>query len=344
MSFLHVSGKTNLGSNTVDTITDTGMRRTPSSDAGQHLTIAILGALEVRRGDVVLGPDQLGGPKARQILEILLLNLGVPVSKGRLIDLLWDGAAPAAAVSTLESYVSVLRRCLQPGCGKSGPLKTATGGYLLDATMIDLDIVRFDALLRRADLCPPAQAYHCLSQALALASAPLLGNEVLPEWAEAERRLHHARVTSAMVQAAHTALELGRLSEAIDWSQRVVDADELNEAAWTSMILALEQGGHPVSGLRAYERCRAVMDQELGCSPGPVLQRAQARLLRATSASGDDFGRVVHALLAIQGVLDGHGRQEHPQGSRGSGEQSVSLQAAGTIISGYLQRAMLHSV
>lgn len=327
----------------MDTTTATGVRRGPFPAAEHHLTITILGALEVRRGDVVLGPHQLGGPKARQILEILLLNLGVPVSKRLLIDLLWGGAAPVAAVSTLESYVSVLRRRLQPGRGKAGPLKTATGGYLLDASMIDLDMARFDALLGRAGQCPPAQAYQSLCQALALASAPLLGSELLPEWAEAERRLHDSRVTAAMVQAAHAALELGLTSEALDWSQRALDADELNESAWTSMILALENGGHPVAGLRAYESCRAILNRELGCSPGPVLQRAQQRLLRATSASGDDFGQVVHALLAIQGMLETPGQQDRRDAFRTTMQPDVSLQAAGTIISGYLQRALLHS-
>jgi len=300
----------------------------------------MLGALQVRRGDVILGPHQLGGPKARQIFEILLLHLGTPVSKGRLMELLWEGAAPVAAVSTLESYVSVLRRCLQPGRGRTGALKTTTGGYYLDTDMVDLDLARFDALLRRAGLCPPAQAYPCLCEALALASAPLLGTELLPEWAEAERRLQQSRTAAAMVQAADTARELGLVAEAIDWSQRVLDTDELNEAAWTSLILALEQGGPPVSGLRAYERCRSVMDRELGCSPGPVLRAAQERLLRTTSASGDDFGQVVHALLAIQGVLEGanpHGRQRAPGTSM---NPELALQDAGTVITGYLERAL----
>ncbi|MBB5748494.1 BTAD domain-containing putative transcriptional regulator [Micrococcus sp. TA1] len=333
----------------MDTTFVVDAHRAPVPGAEQHLTITMLGALEVRRGDTVLGPHQLGGPKSRQVLEILLLHLGTPVSKGRLIELLWEGAPPAAAVSTLESYVSVLRRCLQPGRGRTGALKTTTGGYFLDTSMIDLDVTRFDALLRRAGLCPPAQAYPYLCEALSLASAPLLGSELLPEWAEAERRLQNARTAAAMVQAADTARELGLDSEAVAWSRRVLDSDELNEAAWTSMILALEQGGHPVSGLRAYERCRAVLARELGCSPGPVLQAAQERLLRATSASGDDFGRVIHALLTIQGVLEGEGPRDDrpaladptdPTDTTDPTDRELILQDAGTVISGYLHRAL----
>jgi SARP family transcriptional regulator, regulator of embCAB operon len=333
----------------VDTVIAAGARRETSSTADHRLAITVLGTLEVRRGDAVMGPNQLGGPKARQILEILLLRLGTPVSKGTLIDLLWDGAPPVAAVSTLESYVSVLRRCLQPGSGKAGALKTTTGGYVLDASLVDVDLARFDALLRHAEQCGPAEAYRSLCQALALSTEPLLGSELLPEWAEAERRLQQARTVAAMSQAARMALELGLLTEAVDWSQRVLDADELDEPAWTTLILALERGGHPVSGLRAYERCRTVLDRDLGCSPGPELQQAQERLLRATSAAGDDFGQVVRALLALHGALEDTARQDHRQGTTGAGgspgsfEPGLSLQAAGTVIAGYLHRAMVRA-
>ena len=197
----------------------------------QRLRITMLGALEVFRDGKVLRAHQLGGPKARQILEILLLHLGTPVSKNLLIDLLWDGRAPQAAISTLESYVSVLRSCLQPGSGRNGVLKTATGGYVIEANAVDLDFMRFDELVRRAAASPDAQAHACLCQALALAKGPLLGSELLPEWAEAERAIHAARVTTVMAQAAEIALRLGLHAEAVERAQTVLDSDQLNEQA-----------------------------------------------------------------------------------------------------------------
>ncbi|WP_219816560.1 hypothetical protein [Arthrobacter sp. Y81] len=58
-------------------------RRAPS----RKLDVSIPGPLTIRRGTKTLGAHELGGPKPRQILEILLLHLGAPVSKGRLINL-----------------------------------------------------------------------------------------------------------------------------------------------------------------------------------------------------------------------------------------------------------------
>lgn len=247
------------------------------------LEISVFGPLTIRRGDVELGANDLGGPKPRQVLEILLLNFGSAVSKSRIMDLLWGGNHPAVALPTLESYVSVLRRNLQPGTGRTGPLRTVTGGYAIDRSLVDLDLDRFESLTRRAGQSAPADALGLLTDALELASAPLLGDELLPAWAEEERALHAARVSLARVNAAEAALAVGDVDKAIAWGSAAAEEDPLNERAWTALILGLEGNGQNTEALRAFDRCRKVMDAELGCAPSPALKEAQARLLSSTS-------------------------------------------------------------
>ncbi|WP_225873842.1 AfsR/SARP family transcriptional regulator [Zafaria cholistanensis] len=309
------------------------------------LSVEIIGGLVVRRGDTVLTAHDLGGPKSRQILEILLLQLGTPVSKNRLIELLWGNAAPKGAVPTLESYVSVLRRSLQPGLGKSGPLKTTTGGYWLDRAMVDLDLDRFEALLRKAEQAAPAEAYPLLRRALDMAGAPLLGDELLSDWAENERTFHASRVTAARLLAAESAARLGRLDEAAALAQVVLAGEPLNESAWSILILALEEAGRPVEGLQAYERCRRAMAAELGCAPGPGLQQAQERMLLATAGSEDEFGQVLGALLDLhRHVAGGRSRSAGTlrtgPGRSGGPAESAGLAEAGNIVQRYLRLAL----
>jgi len=248
------------------------------------LRISVLGPLTIRRGDVELRANDLGGPKPRQVLEILLLNLGSAVSKTRIMDLLWGGNHPAVALPTLESYVSVLRRNLQPGSGRTGPLRTVTGGYAIDRSLVELDLDHFDSLIRKASHAAPAAALALLSEALELGSAPLLGDELLPAWAEEERALHTARVALARVQAAECALAIGEADKAIAWGLAATNEDPLNERGWNVLILGLERNGQDNEALRAFERCRRIMDAELGCTPSPALKQAQARLLERTAA------------------------------------------------------------
>ena len=263
-------------------------------------SVTMIGSLAVRRGGTVLRAHQLGGPKPRQILEILLLNIGRPVSKDRLIDLLWGDTPPHEAVTAIESYVSVLRRHLQPGSGRHGPLGTTTGGYQIEASSVDLDLARFDALVLTAQHANPSAAYPLLIDALSLTTGPLLADELKPTWAEDERRRHAAFVTSARVQASVAAAATGQLPAAIHWANQALLDDPVNEAAWTTLILALENSGQLAEGLRGFARYRSVLDRELACAPSKTLYEAHLRLLLATANSqGGELSDAISALLVL---------------------------------------------
>lgn len=315
-------------------------RSAPALPPG-FLTVRLIGSLEVRRGEVVLDASQLGGPKPRQILEILLLQRGTPVSKDRLIELLW-GAAPAAeTVSTLESYVSVLRRHVQPGAGRSGPLRTSTGGYVIDPVMVDLDLDQFDVLVRRAQGSAAPEAYALLREALELTGAPLLADEMLPGWAQDARALHITRVTAAQIRAAELAYALSEPQEAIDLAHQALASDPLNERAWTVLLQGLEQAGRHAEGLHAYERCRRSLDRELGCAPGAALQAVYARLLRATADGDGELSEVLSALLVLLDQLNSaNARPAAVVGASRSTTPTERVRSAGEVVDSFLQRAL----
>jgi DNA-binding SARP family transcriptional activator len=51
--------------------------------------IRLFGSLQIEDGQRWVGPDDLGGRKPKQLLEILLNERGRVVSKDRIVDLLW---------------------------------------------------------------------------------------------------------------------------------------------------------------------------------------------------------------------------------------------------------------
>lgn len=307
---------------------------TRPSDEPAQLSVNIIGPLVVRRDGVQLS-SHLGGPKPRQIMEILLLRRGMPVSKDVLIDLLWGASAPKEARATLESYVSLLRRHLQPASGRCGPLRTTTGGYMIDGSAVDLDLARFDALLHRARHAEAAVAYPLVVEALALATGPLLGDELGPAWAAQERARHADAVTAARVLAAECAASLGAHAEAIEWASLALLDDSLHEGAWTALILARERSGQCAEGLRAYERCRQILDRELGCEPSPALRAAHVRLLEATAAGCGELSYVVSALLVLNDQLLRGTDADHSGARTGD-----AVQQAGDVLSAFLRRAM----
>jgi hypothetical protein len=75
------------------------------------ISVDLLGGLRVRAGGTSMGARELGGTKPRRVLLALLLHRGSPVSKDRLVSLLWGGSAPSWAVLRDR----VCRSCM-PGC------------------------------------------------------------------------------------------------------------------------------------------------------------------------------------------------------------------------------------
>jgi len=125
---------------------------------------AVLGPLAVRLDGAEL---ELGGPKQRALLAMLLLRANQVVSRDRLIDGLWGERPPATATHTLDNYVSRLRKML--GVGR---ITTRPPGYVLQVEPGEVDLDRFEQLLgvgrehlARGD---GAQARESLQAALAL--------------------------------------------------------------------------------------------------------------------------------------------------------------------------------
>jgi DNA-binding SARP family transcriptional activator len=157
-----------------------GAERGTSHDTGR-ISVDLLGGLCVRAGGTTMGPRELGGTKPRHVLVALLLNRGTRVSKDRPMTLLWGGSPPSCATATLEGYVCVLRKRLQPLQTARGSLITTMAGcYAIDMSRVDLDLVRYERLVAAAlePATSAADALPMLQEAMALAQCPLLPEEV----------------------------------------------------------------------------------------------------------------------------------------------------------------------
>src|SRR5215510_9797281 len=104
----------------------------------------LLGALEVCAGEVVA---DLGPPKQRALLAILLLHAGEIIPTDRLIELLWGDSQPRTAEHSIQIYISNLRKTFE-GLGASGVLSTRSPGYQLDAEAGSIDARQFEAQVR----------------------------------------------------------------------------------------------------------------------------------------------------------------------------------------------------
>jgi DNA-binding SARP family transcriptional activator len=268
---------------------------------GECIRIDLLGGLKVRAGRTAMGSPDISSAKLRRVLLALLLSDGRLVSRERLISLLWAGSPPRSAKATLESYVCVLRKKLQPFQGKETSLiTTAAGCYAIDLSRIDLDLVRYEHLMSAA-LRPGTSATDALpmlQQAIALGQAPLVPEEPDFPWLDEVRRIHNENVRRNLVAAAiKVAGTPSGFAER--WARLALRADPLDESPWQALLVSLEASGQHADGLRAYDRCRRLFAAELGCSPGPVLQELYVRLLRGANENDEELSRLFEAVVRV---------------------------------------------
>jgi DNA-binding SARP family transcriptional activator len=96
-------------------------------------------------------PLDLGSPLQRVLLGLLLTEPDRSVSLDRIVEELWGDTPPADPEASLHTYVSRLRRALEPGraAGEQPRLLLRTpAGYRLAASPSAVDAGRFTSLAR----------------------------------------------------------------------------------------------------------------------------------------------------------------------------------------------------
>ncbi|MFF5492192.1 BTAD domain-containing putative transcriptional regulator [Streptomyces aquilus] len=243
------------------------------------LSIRVLGPLGA---DVAGAPVELGPPRQRAVLALLVAARGRVTSVDRMVDELWRGAPPAKATVSLQSYVSNLRRVLEPGRPPRTPasvLVSAAPGYAVRLPEDTVDAWRFESSVSRARHAPAAQARELLAEALRWWQGPPFLEHADETWAVPEAARLNALCAEAHELAVTAALRTGHTAEATLTAEAMVRDRPLREEGWRLLALAHWAGGRRADALAALRRARAVLRDELGCDPSPALAELEHAVL-----------------------------------------------------------------
>lgn len=212
-------------------------------------------------------PVDLGGPRPRLLMARLLIAGGATVSVDAILDDLYDGAPPPRALSTLHSYVSVLRRVLEPGRAPRTPssvLISRPPGYALGPHEVDAE-----EFLRLARAGEPERALALWrgTPYEEFGDVPWLRPEI-ERLAEA-RLVTRERLLGGRVGDPHVVGEL----------EALVAEHPLREGLWELLARTLYALGRQADALEALRSARARLAGELGLDPGPALRRLEEAIL-----------------------------------------------------------------
>jgi len=226
--------------------------------------VDVLGPVRARVGGAAV---ELPARQQRVVLALLALYGPGGASTDRLIEDVWVGDAPSGARTTLQTYVSTLRRLLDPGV-----IETTSTGYRLGASC-DVDLLRYRERVARSDLDGAVELWR--------------------DEPAADVRPHSCLDALAVLVAdEHQAVLLGVLESQVDSRpgaavarlQALVEEMPYDDRPVALLMRALARSGRAVEAIRAYQTHRTTLIDETGIEPGTELAALEQDILDGAAA------------------------------------------------------------
>jgi DNA-binding SARP family transcriptional activator len=278
-----------------------------------RMWLGVLGATVVRASTDDAGPvTTLKAAKHRALLAALAVQPGRAVPADVLVEALWGADAPPSAQATLHTYLSVVRRTLEPDLAARTPsqyLVSSDLGYELRLPDGGLDAAEFARTVSdvHAALGPLAsataphtddpvtasRALARLERALALWRGEPYADVVGADLVAAERaRLEELRIL-ALEDRATLLIASGAPGSAASELEALTARHPLRERPWTLLAVAQARTGRQADALATIERLRQTLDDQLGIEPSPAVRQLQTAILRQEPevSTRDETGR-----------------------------------------------------
>ena len=263
-------------------------RQTPMAPGPQRagterdIQFGVLGPLQVNVGSA---PIQVGTPKQRAVLAMLVANANRAVSAADLITAIWDGEPPAAARISVSAYVSNLRRLItEAGVDAHAVVATAPNGYRLEITTEQSDLARFATEQQAGINAVAAGRFEAasthLTTALAQWRGPVLDD--LRDFAFTDVLRNELAEDKVLAQTAraHAEIACGRAHTIVRELESLVGEHPYREPLWAQLMTAYYLTDRQSDALDTYHRLKTTLSDDLGIDPAPALRTLYEQILR----------------------------------------------------------------
>ena len=228
--------------------------------------------------------DRLPGRRGRLLFAHLALNRGRPLPREELLIAGWGADVSAEAGNALSVLLSKLRHGLGPDRLRG---RAEIELLLPPATFVDVEAALEGAHRAESAIAEErwAQAWGPAGIAYHVATRPFLTGLDAPWIDQWRRRLEEVRLRGLECFAA-AGLGLGgpALAQAEERARMLTELAPYRESGQRILMEALARRGNVAEALRAYERLRVLLREELGIAPSPTVQAVHRRLLDSTDS------------------------------------------------------------
>jgi DNA-binding SARP family transcriptional activator len=243
----------------------------PAAVPGAEVAACVLGPLDLTvAGNRVLRWNSL---KARTVFQYLVVQIGRPVRREVLMELMWPDHSVGSARNNLNAALYSLRNTLDQRGSRVPYILYKDGCYLPNPELMWwIDRTEFLSTLQRAEAArrggQSRQAVNAYLRAVHLYRGPLFEDDRDGDWYLPEQRRLKELYLQAVECLAEIHLEQRDLTAAVRFGQLALIADQCCEPAHRLLMrcYALQNQQQLVS--RQYLLCSDALQDELGVSPG----------------------------------------------------------------------------
>jgi DNA-binding SARP family transcriptional activator len=284
-----MEGNVRAGKSGAGLVTRHGRETPLAAVPAAQVEIRVLGPLEIRSAGQ---PVPAIARKPRQLLALLLFNIGRKVPVDTLVDGIWEDRPPRTARATLQTYVVQLRHLLDRpvagGLDAKELLVTVEDGYLFRPAGVRFDLAEYreldqagTAAFGSGDL---TRANRLLRAALSCWRGDAIADVRLSRLLQSEvDRLTQARIRTAE-RSADVVLRLGGHAELLDELSLLCRENPLNENLHLEYMVALHRAGRRIESLRTFQTLRVELADSLGLEPAMTMRRLHEAARRADGA------------------------------------------------------------
>jgi len=259
------------------------------------MRIQVFGPLRVLADDARPAMTSVPGRTNRQVLQILAAHSGRPVSKDRLVDLLWESGPPDHPRQVVEHHVAEVRRGLYAQTPHGDTVvRCERAGYRLDLDRVSIDLAEFKAAV---DDLSTWLHLDRVRHALELSERELFEDEPDADWAVETRREVRRRRCDLLVRAAELDLAAGDPLAAVRDAGDALGIEPHLEAAHRVLVCAYYVCGEPGLALSAYRTCRDRLVDDCGVEPSPHTRSVHEAVFRGLGVAD-----VMRRLTVPQGL------------------------------------------
>jgi predicted ATPase/DNA-binding SARP family transcriptional activator len=267
-----------------------------------RITLTLLGTFEAQLDRQKLGASAFKHKHPRLVLQMLALQPGLQLQRERLLERLWPDSATPAADNRLYNTLHNLRSTFtRTGLPKEQPIVLLQADRVLlnPEHHYTIDLQEYGMLIAQArtlgsnDLTQQtsqtAQAI-VLRQAIDLYQGELLSGAPYEDWLAPQRQQSKADYLWALERLAITARDSGDLETAIDYYQRLVDAEPSNEPAHRALMEAFDANENPSRAILQFSACKRLLQRDLDATPSAQTLSLLAQITaksKAKQASGN---------------------------------------------------------